>query len=269
MDLGGAARAVFARSQLAFDAAAGLPGRFEAFDSEGMLALATTAAGLEFLNSVAQVRELSVEALPRMLTVFATMGAPMPTLSAAEDAGVGLATRLSALLYEPTASRPLAILDLTGPARDPHHVRGFTEGLTVTEVTAEQASAQVFARILAAGYEGGPAVTRFLLAEHTFPGVRRFLAWHRGEPVAAAAMTVHDRVAVLGGATTLRQARGLGAQRALIEHRVREARLAACSAAVASLARASASERNLASAGFTIWQRPTWRVVGPRAPGGP
>jgi len=55
-----------------------------------MLVLATTAPELEFLNTVVEVNELSADALPAVLRTFTAMGAPMPTLSAAEDPGAGL-----------------------------------------------------------------------------------------------------------------------------------------------------------------------------------
>lgn len=71
----------------------------------------------------------------------------------------------------------------------------WAEELTVAEVTTGEpmagADALTFCKVLASGYTGTPALTGFLLAEHAAPGVRRFLCRHRGEPAAAAAMSVH------------------------------------------------------------------------------
>lgn len=266
MEFGGASRALFARAQLAFTAAAAvMAGRFEAFTSDGMLVLATDVTGLEFLNSVVEVNELSADALPALLAVFAGLGAPMPALSLATDAEVGLGRRLRELSYQPSAGRPVAVLNLLQPQRRPRGRPVSGHGLTVTEVMEDgpisQTDAQTFRTVLASGYGGAPALTRFLAAEHAAPGVRRFLCRRQGEPIAVAAMSMHGVVAVLGGAATLPAARGRGAQRALLQHRLREAERAGCSAATASTVSMSHSHNNLAATGFTIWQRPTWRFA--------
>jgi hypothetical protein len=77
-------------------------------------------------------------------------------------------------------------------------------------------------------------------------------------PVAAAAFSVHRNAAVFGGAATVPAARRLGAQTALLNHRLIQAAVAGAHAAVVTAAPESASARNLARAGFKIRRRHGW-----------
>ncbi len=74
-----------------------------------------------------------------------------------------------------------------------------------------------------------------------------------GEPVGAAAMAVHDRVAMLFGDSTLTQARGQGLQTALIRHRVALAARAGCDYAMACVVPGTASHRNYERCGFRLF----------------
>jgi GNAT superfamily N-acetyltransferase len=109
------------------------------------------------------------------------------------------------------------------------------------------------------GYRVDGLVASFIAAEHGLASVRRFQLLADGEPIAAAAMTIHDGVAVLGGASTVPAHRGRGAQSRLLTHRLGAARDAGCRLAVATAAVDSPSERNLARAGFTITRREAWQ----------
>lgn len=112
--------------------------------------------------------------------------------------------------------------------------------------------------LLLAGYGVTGAVAAFIAAEHRRPEVRGFLALADGEPVAAAAMTLHDGVAVLGGAATLPAHRGRGAQSRLLRHRLAVAARAGTTLAVATAVPGSASAANLVRAGFTVHRRRAW-----------
>ncbi|WP_072477074.1 GNAT family N-acetyltransferase [Amycolatopsis australiensis] len=89
-------------------------------------------------------------------------------------------------------------------------------------------------RTLLAGFEVDGVVAAFMAAEHRHPAMRRFLVAERGTPIAAAGMTIHGDVAVLGGAATLRAHRGRGAQRTLLRRRLEVAGAAGCVLAVAT-----------------------------------
>lgn len=244
------------RGRLAFAAAAvaGLPGEFRALESAALLALITTSPALSFLNSVTGVAEDSVEALPDVLETFAAVGAPSPSLITGHPTAM-LRDQLHLLGYAPAGRRPLAVIDLP-MASDADN--GEDGGLQVRENEAGD-ELRLFLDVLAAGYAAPKAVSDFLLTEHSTAGVRRFLAWRGNQAVAAGAMSLHRDVAVLGGAATVPAARGLGAQTALLQYRLRMAEVAGCVAATATAAPNSPSTRNLAQAGFTVWLRQGWR----------
>jgi GNAT superfamily N-acetyltransferase len=112
--------------------------------------------------------------------------------------------------------------------------------------------------VLLAGYEAEGVVAAFVAAEHRLPEVRRFLVVEGGTPIAAAAMTVHGDLAVLGGASTLPAHRGRGAQPRLLRHRLRVAAEAGCVLAVATASAGSVSAANLRRAGFHLHRRSAW-----------
>ena len=116
----------------------------------------------------------------------------------------------------------------------------------------------VFLEVLLAGYEVDGVIAAFIAAEHRSPAVHRFLALADGVPIAAAAMTIHGDVAVLGGASTLRSQRGQGAQSRLLRHRLQVANETGCTLAVATATVDSVSAANLGRAGFRILRRSVW-----------
>jgi GNAT superfamily N-acetyltransferase len=106
-------------------------------------------------------------------------------------------------------------------------------------------------------------VADFIAAEHAAPDVHRYvLPGTPSAPIAAAALTIHDRVAVLGGAATLPEHRGRGAQTRLLHHRLAAAHALGATLAVATARPGSPSARNLARTGFTPHRRPVVRVGG-------
>jgi GNAT superfamily N-acetyltransferase len=256
VDLRTAERCLHDRSTTAFAAAAGagLPGRFRAFEHDGLLALLTTSPDLSFFNSVCGLTSESIGALPGVLAIFAAAGAPPPRL--ATD-GPGLADSLRQLGLGPAQPRPVAIIDLLARSRipaEPHALR-LTEALTPEQE-------RVFLDTLTAGYGAGSELSSFLRAEHRADGMRRFVAWQGHQPVAAAAFSMHGQVAVLGGAATVPAARGSGAQTALLHHRLDQAAAAGADAATATAAAGSPSARNLARIGFDVHYRLGWAASG-------
>lgn len=256
MDLRHAERCLHDRSRTAFAAAAsaGQPGCFRAFEHHGLLALLTTSPDLSFLNSVCGLTGESVRALPGVLAIFAAAGAPPPRL--ATD-GPALAGGLLRLGYGPAQPRPVATIDLLARARIPAE----PHGLRLTEALTPEAE-RVFLDTLTAGYGASPALSSFLRAEHRADGMRQFVAWQGHQPVAAAAFSMHGRVAVLGGAATVPAARGSGAQTALLHHRLDQAAAAGADAATATAAAGSPSARNLARIGFNVRYRLGWAASG-------
>ena len=92
-------------------------------------------------------------------------------------------------------------------------------------------------------------------------GVRSLIAWSEGEPIAAASLNIQGRIALLAGACTIPEARGRGAQRALLEARLRLARALGCEVACMGAQSGSGSQRNAERAGFRIaYTRTKWQL---------
>lgn len=255
MDLALGERAVYCRGRLAFGAATagGLPGRFEAFELEDLQALLTTSPELGFLNSVTGVNARSLAALPEVLAVFAAAGAPIPAVVGSAD-NLASIEQWTELRAASGPIRPIAMLgtksraDWNIPSND----------LQVRPAVGEDLA--IFLEVLSAGYAAPVELDRFLVTEHSDPQVLRYIAWQEDRPVAAAAMSLHDGVAVLGGATTVPDHRGYGAQAALLRGRLEAAAEAGARCAVATAAAGSPSIRNLARGGFTVHLRHSWLV---------
>lgn len=246
--------AVFERKSqsLAAAAAEGLPGKFESRRLGGLRATIATADRFGFLNTIEGVTDQSVAFLPDLLMRFAD---PQRTTVIASDPSQELVHQLRNEGYAPTAERPIAYLsqnaDFRAGERD-------VAGWLVREVSTKD-QATLFMELLEAGYAATSAVADLIRAEHALPLIRRFIAWHNNQPLAAAAMSIHATGAVLGGACTLSIARGSGAQRALLAHRLRLAEGLNIQLVAATAAPGSPSIRNLAKLGFTIVERTAWR----------
>jgi GNAT superfamily N-acetyltransferase len=83
-------------------------------------------------------------------------------------------------------------------------------------------------------------------------GMTPFLAELDGRPVGTGAVAIHDGVAILAGASTIPEARKQGAQRALLEARLRHAAEHGCDLATMGASPGSASQRNAERQGFRI-----------------
>jgi GNAT superfamily N-acetyltransferase len=88
-----------------------------------------------------------------------------------------------------------------------------------------------------------------------------FLATLDSAPIAAASLWIHDGVALLAGASTIPAARRRGAQRALLDARLRYAVERGCSVAMMGAAPGSRSQRNAERSGFRIaYTRIKWKL---------
>lgn len=79
-----------------------------------------------------------------------------------------------------------------------------------------------------------------------------FLAELRDQPIAAANLAIHDRVALFAGASTIPRWRRQGAQNALLRARLGHAASAGCDLAMFCAAPGSGSQRNAERQGFRI-----------------
>jgi GNAT superfamily N-acetyltransferase len=96
-------------------------------------------------------------------------------------------------------------------------------------------------------------------------GSLAFVAELAGKPIATGVLRCDDGVALFAGASTIVEARNQGAQRALLEARMRHARAVGCDLAMMCAAPGSASQRNAERQGFRIaYTRTKWCLEPPR-----
>lgn len=163
--------------------------------------------------------------------------------------------RLAARGYRPVEATNVLYRPAAGPPTTT------APDLRVRLATPEEAD--VWAEVAAQGWADDPAAADFmrtygrLLARAD--GVYCFLAEQDGRPVAAAALGLHARTALFAGASTIPEARGRGAQRALLEVRLRHAVAHGCDLAMLGALPGSASQRNAERHGFRIaYTRTKW-----------
>jgi hypothetical protein len=247
--------AVFARKRLMLDAAAGarLPGRFESFGVGGLRAGLATADQYGFLNTIEGVTEQSAGALPDAIKRFPD---PRRITIVAMSPSQNLIDWLRGEGYEPAPGRPIAFLRLSA---DYNTSRMWAEPWRIREVFGQDEMTS-FLDLLDEGYAASSAVGALIRTEPGRPAIRGFVASRNGRPLAAAAMSLHPTGAVLGGASTLPAARGTGAQRTLLAYRLSLAAELGASLATATAAPGSPSISNLAKLGFTVVERPAWRL---------
>lgn len=253
-DVSRAEWALHRRAGLACEAAldAGVPGRFRVWDEAGLLAVLATDPALGFLSTVSGVARESVPTAIGLVTAPVWNGVA-PTVIVSTELDEAGETLLLAAGLTRAGDRVLAVRRLE--AR-PASAAG--EQSDVVDAGA----GDIFLRVLLAGYQVDGLIAAFIRAEHGHPAVRRFLLMEREVPIAAAAMTIHGDVAVIGGAATLHIHRGRGAQSRLLLHRLRRAAEAGCVLAVATARPESVSAANLRRAGFGIHRRPAWTKIG-------
>jgi GNAT superfamily N-acetyltransferase len=215
-------------------------GTFAMYDGVGSPLTQTFGLGLS-----APVTE---EALGTLESFFARRGADIfqEVSPLADPTAV---PRLTASGYQPceltsVLFRPVPADDLAPP----------TAGVRVHEVHSDSADAWV--RTAIAGWSEMAEAREFMadfgpVAADAADAVR-FLALDRDQPIATAILSLRDDVALLAGASTVPDARGRGAQRALLVERLRYAAAHGCALAMMCAAPGTSSQRNAERSGFRI-----------------
>jgi GNAT superfamily N-acetyltransferase len=146
------------------------------------------------------------------------------------------------------------------PARDEPAHAAAASALHVRRIDLSEADA--WADVAAEGWiESGFAdfVRAFGQVNARAEDTHCFLAERDGVPVASGALHLHGGVALFAGASTIPSARRMGAQRALLDARLRFAADAGCDLAMMVAAPGSASQRNAQRAGFVMaYTRVKW-----------
>lgn len=134
------------------------------------------------------------------------------------------------------------------------------------EVIVERAApdeAGLWAKTIVEASEDGPGTTaQVAMTLFHRPSSAEFLARIGDEVIAAASVHVHDGVAFLSSAATLKPFRGRGAHGALLQARLAYAAEHGCDLALASTAPGAPSQRNAERAGFRVIYTKV-AVVGP------
>ena len=128
-----------------------------------------------------------------------------------------------------------------------------------------QGEEELWAQTSARGWAGQPEFTESLLGFSrvfaSIDGVFAYFAEIDGEPVATGVLHCHEGMALLGGASTVPEARNQGAQRALFEVRMQMALARGCDLAMICAHPGSASQRNAERQGFRIaYTRIKWEL---------
>ncbi len=156
----------------------------------------------------------------------------------------GIDRSSTSILYQPLAEHSLPT-----PAPD--------SSVLVRRVDAQNAEEpEQWARVAAEGWGETPELAAFVReigrVSARASGTHCFLAELEGRAIGAAALHIHEGVALLAGASTIPAARRRGGQRALLAARLRFALAQGCDLAMMGAAPGSASQRNAERQGFRI-----------------
>jgi len=157
----------------------------------------------------------------------------------------------TSILYRPLDPHPAG-----ERAEDPSGVAGAAGQRGVAVRLVEPAEYDLWARTAAEGWSEFPELAGFMKdvgqvtvhRTHTYC----FLATLDGEPIATGALSIHDGVGLLAGASTVPSGRRRGAQLALLDARLRFAADRGCDLAMMGASPGSASQRNAERHGFRI-----------------
>ncbi|MDP1572275.1 MAG: GNAT family N-acetyltransferase [Vicinamibacterales bacterium] len=143
---------------------------------------------------------------------------------------------------------------------------GGADGIAVREIDAAERS--TWAKVAGEGWSSeSEALASFIEAFGQIvtraADVHCFVAEREGTPIAAGTLALHGDTALLAGASTVPAARRQGAQRALLDARLRFARDRGATLAMVVTAPGSGSQRNAERQGFRVaYTRTKWRRAG-------
>jgi hypothetical protein len=121
----------------------------------------------------------------------------------------------------------------------------------------------LYGRVSAQGWSEHPEFMPYIegFAKLSVTVATCFVAERHGEPIAAAALFMHNGTALLAGASTIPSGRRQGAQNALLDARLRHAASQGCDLAMMVAGPGSASQRNAERQGFRIaYTRTKWQL---------
>lgn len=174
-------------------------------------------------------------------------------------AGVEVAAMLVARGYRP--------IEFTSVMHRPVAAGPQMEAGRLTTRVVRSGEESLWSRLSVDGWSDNPELQEFLLdlgiVVAAAEGSVAFLAELDADPVATGALRCDGGVALFAGASTIPSARNQGAQRALLEARMRYAVEAGCDLAMMCAAPGSSSQRNAERQGFRIAYTRTKWCLGP------
>jgi GNAT superfamily N-acetyltransferase len=201
--------------------------------------------------------ELSAASLDAIERFFKDRGAEV-LHEVSPLAGVAALGLLCARQYRPIEISSVMYRPVEKPAAKDH------ANITVRVTGSEEA--QLWNEISARGWSHEhPELKDFILQVGAISSARQqspcFLAAIDGQPGAAGVLSIHDGVALFGGAATIPELRRRGLQAALLEERMRYAFDHGCDLAMMGAEVGSNSQRNAERQGFRIaYRRTKWRL---------
>jgi hypothetical protein len=171
-------------------------------------------------------------------------------------AGIEVIGALSARGY-----KPIEVSNVMYRAIDAHTAFDVNPRLNVRAV--EKSEADWYGSIASRGWFEMPEVVPFIqgFARSSVEVGTCFVGELDGAAIAAAALFMHDGVALLAGASTVPEGRRNGAQLALLDARLRAAASRGCDLAMMVAAPGSASQRNAERNGFRVaYTRTKWQL---------
>jgi GNAT superfamily N-acetyltransferase len=201
---------------------------------------------------------LTPEALDQIERFFQDRGAAVAH-EVSPLAGIATLDLLCARGYRP--------IELSSVMYRPVDRPGNKENSAVTARVAAPEESALWAEVSARGWaHDNPDLRGFLEHFGAIAFARKrsvhFIAELRGQPGAAGALSLHDGVALFGGAATVPEMRRHGLQAALLEARLRYAFEHGCPLAMMVTETGSQSQRNAERQGFRIaYTRTKWRLT--------
>ena len=204
--------------------------------------------------------EASAAELDRIEAFFRERGAPV-THEVSPLAGLPTSDMLSRRGYRPIEFTSVLYQPLKRRVNEsrptPANIRTHLAGAAEQELCS-----QLFARGWAEFVESADSVLNLGRTIASSDGAYAFVAELDGNPIATGVLRREGGVALLAGACTVPEARNHGAQRALLEARLRFALDHDCDLAMMCTAPGSVSQRNAEREGFRIaYTRTKWQLA--------
>ena len=169
-------------------------------------------------------------------------------------AGVDVYATLARRGYRPVELSTVLYRQIAGAT-------GATGALEVRQARPDESA--LYGKIAAQGWSEHPEVMPYIdgFARLSLTCATCFFAERDGEPIATAALFMHEGTALLAGASTVPSGRRLGAQNALLNARLQMAESRGCDIAMMVATPGSASQRNAERQGFRIaYTRTKWML---------